>query len=179
MRNSPRSQRGATETLGLVVMAPVMMAAAVVLIWLSRQVDTQAQIHTAAEAAAQAAALQRSPSEADHVARTLALEMLERSDLCAQVQVAVNLGEFGPGGDVSVEISCWVSKAGLQAVSHGGGEARLWARATARLDRFKQIESSQSASRQSASDRAQTVLHSRILELPRGGHRWESSPAWC
>jgi hypothetical protein len=173
MKRRPHFERGATETLGLVLMTPVMMAAAVAVIWISRQVDTQAQIHTAAEAAAQAAALQRSPFEADQVAHTLVWEMLNRSDLCDQLEVAVDLERFGPGGHVSVEISCWVSDTGLRSVVKAPSGARLWARATAGLDRFKQVGSSQSAS-----DRAGHDPHSQSLQQRRGGHRWESSLDW-
>ena len=133
------SDRGATEALGLVLMTPVMIAAAVALIWISRQVDTQAQVHTAVEAAAQAAALQRSPTGADSSARALAAEMLLRSDLCESLLVGVDLSGFGPGGQVSVEIECKVSVSGLGAVTLNQPTV-ISARATATIDRFKQME---------------------------------------
>jgi hypothetical protein len=138
MSRHGRSERGGAETLGLVVMTPVMMAAAVLLIWISRQVDTQAQIHTAAEAAAQAAVLQRTPASADTAARMMVSEMLDRSDLCGQIEVAVHLERFTPGGHIAVEISCWVSEVGIEVVS-SGNRTFLWARATAGIDLFKQV----------------------------------------
>ncbi len=134
------SDRGATEALGLVLMTPVMMAASVALIWISRQVDTQAQVHTVAEAAAQAAALQRSPMAADSSARAIASELLSRSDLCESLQVGVDLGAFGPGGEVSVEIECLVSSSGLGAVALNLPTV-ISAQATVSIDRFKQMES--------------------------------------
>lgn len=147
-----RSDRGSIETLGLVLMTPVMMAAAIALIWISRQVDTQAQVHSAAEAAAQAAALQRTASAADERARLIVSEMLDREDLCTKVLTAVDLQEFGPGGQVSVEIRCLVSTLGLQSVT--SGETVLTARATAGVDTFKQVERQQ--------------VESRSLKLSRG-----------
>jgi hypothetical protein len=127
-------------------MTPVMMAAAVVLIWISRQVDTQAQIHTAAEAAAQAAALPRTATAAGTRAREIATEMLDREDLCEEVVIAVDLEGFGPGGQVSVEIGCLVSTSGLQSVT-GNTSTLLSARATAGMDPFKQVEAQQVESR--------------------------------
>jgi hypothetical protein len=141
------SDRGATEALGLVLMTPVMMAAAVALFWISRQVDTQAQVHTTVEAAAQAAALQRSPVAADTSARKIASEMLLRSDLCESLLVGVDLGGFGPGGQVSVEIVCKVSVSGLGAAALNQPTV-ISARATATIDRFKQMESTETNSLQ-------------------------------
>lgn len=146
MRRRPQSDRGAIETLGLVLMTPVMMAAAVVLIWISRQVDTQAQIHTAAEAAAQAAALQRTAPAAGARAQAIATEMLDREDLCIEVDIAVDLEGFGPGGQVSVEIRCLVSTSGLQPVT-SNTRTLLSVRATAGVDPFKQVEAQQVESR--------------------------------
>jgi hypothetical protein len=134
------ADRGATEMLGLVLMTPVIMAAALVLLWVSRQVDTQAQLHTAAEAAAQAAALQRNPLMAQEVAQLMAAEMLSHSEGCQPLRVLVDLTAFGPGGQVTVAIDCEVAVSGLQWVSGSG--ARLSASSTVGIDRFKQIDAS-------------------------------------
>jgi hypothetical protein len=134
------AQRGATEMLGLVMMTPVVMAAAFGLLWISRQVDTQAQLHTAVEAAAQAAALQRSPYAAQEAAESMAAEMLNHAEGCQPTRVQVDLSAFGPGGKVTVAIDCEVSVSGLQWVSGRG--ARFSARSTVGLDRFKQIDAS-------------------------------------
>jgi hypothetical protein len=135
-----KADRGATEMLGLVLMTPAVMAAAFVLIWISRQVDTQAQLHTAAEAAAQAAALQRSPSSAQAAAESMAAEMLEHAEGCLPMRVRVDLHSFGPGGEVTVAIDCEVAATGLRWVSGSG--ARFSAQSTVGLDRFKQINES-------------------------------------
>ena len=46
-------------TLGLVVIFPAMLGLALLVLFLGRQVDTRSQVQAAADAAAQAAALQR------------------------------------------------------------------------------------------------------------------------
>jgi hypothetical protein len=135
------TNRGATEMLGLVLMAPVLMAAAFVLLWLSRQVDTQAQVHTAAEAAAQAAALQRSPDAAREIAESMVAEMLDHPEGCQPIRVQVDLRAFGPGGEVTVAIDCEIAVSGLQWVSGKG--ARFAAQSTVGIDHFKQIDVAQ------------------------------------
>ena len=61
--SSAGRDRGAAEALGLVLIAPVAIGLALLVVFLSRQVDARAQVRTAAESAAQAAAQERSPIE--------------------------------------------------------------------------------------------------------------------
>ena len=49
------------NALGLVLIAPVAVALAMLILWIGRKVDTDAQVQAASSAAAQAAARQRSP----------------------------------------------------------------------------------------------------------------------
>jgi len=61
--------RGAADAVGLVIMVVPMLAFALLVLYVGRNVDAQAQLRAATEAAAQAAALERSPTDADAAAR--------------------------------------------------------------------------------------------------------------
>ena len=60
--------RGAADALGLVLIAPVMVGLAILVVSLGRGVDSQAQARSAAEAAAQAAVLERNGHDAEQAA---------------------------------------------------------------------------------------------------------------
>ena len=63
--SSVRRDRGAADALALVLIAPAVIGLAVLVVMLGRSVDSRAQAQSAAEAAAQAAALERSPGAAE------------------------------------------------------------------------------------------------------------------
>lgn len=108
--------RGSSDALGLALLAPAMIGLAVVIVFLSRGVDSRATVRIAAESAAQAAAQERSPVEAVRAARAIGTGMLVDEATCASPSVAVDMSEFRPGGRVSVTVSCTVSGAGLGLV---------------------------------------------------------------
>jgi Flp pilus assembly protein TadG len=136
---SDRRDSGASDVLSLVLIAPAMIALALVVIFLGRQVDAQAQVRSAAEAAAQAAALQRSPGQADAAARRTVAAMLVDTDTCLRPQVTVGLSRFVAGGSVSVEVACEVSTRGVVAT---GAPRRVFsATAVARLDAYRETVS--------------------------------------
>lgn len=64
-----RRDGGAADAVGLVIMVVPMLAFALLVFYVGRNVDAQAQLRSATEAAAQAAALERNPSDADAAAR--------------------------------------------------------------------------------------------------------------
>ncbi|MEJ7800867.1 MAG: hypothetical protein WKF60_10115, partial [Ilumatobacter sp.] len=74
--------RGAADALGLVVLVAPMMLFAVLVFFLGRGIDVNAQLRAAAEASAQAAALERDPISARAAAHAAATAMLDRTD-CA------------------------------------------------------------------------------------------------
>lgn len=61
--------RGAADAVGLVVMVVPMLAFALLVFYVGRNVDAHAQLRAATESAAQAAALERNPADADAAAR--------------------------------------------------------------------------------------------------------------
>lgn len=134
---SSRAEHGGSEALGLVLLTPVLLAAALAVFWISRLVDTQAQVHSVAEASAHAAALQRDRVGADAVARQLARESLGRPEVCADLQVAVDLREFAPGGWVAVELICTVARPGRESLVASPHQIRVWAQAP--IDRYRAL----------------------------------------
>lgn len=114
--------RGAADALGLVVIGPAVMGLAILAIMLSRNVDSQAQMRSAAEAAAQAAALERSPAAAEAAAVRVAEAMLVDQLACEGLSINVDYppaAESGVGtsfGLVQVDITCTVSNRGVEVV---------------------------------------------------------------
>lgn len=109
--------RGAAETLSLILIAPVVIGLALLVVSLGRGVDARAQVRTAAEAAAQAAALERDPVAARAAAQRVADAMLVDSDTCAPPPgVSINTVSFRPGGVVSVTVTCRVTNRGVEVV---------------------------------------------------------------
>jgi Flp pilus assembly protein TadG len=125
--------RGEANALGLVVIAPAAMALAVLILWIGRKVDADAQVQAASSAAAQAAVLQRTPSAADRAARATAAAMLTDVKACAGgPSVSIDTRELRPGGEVTVVISCSPQRSDLSLV--GPRSVRFVATATATID---------------------------------------------
>ena len=110
--------RGEANALGLVLIAPAAVALAVVILWVGRQVDTDAQMQAASSAAAHAAVLQRTPTAAATAARLTAVAMLIDAKACrGGPAVSVDTTSFRPGGEVTVIVSCSPERADLALVS--------------------------------------------------------------
>jgi hypothetical protein len=102
-----REDRGEANALGMVLIAPLAVALAVLILWVGRKVDTDAQVQAASSAAAQAAVLQRTPEAAMAAARSTAAAMLTDWKACqGSALVAVDTSDFHPGGVVTVAVSC-------------------------------------------------------------------------
>lgn len=99
--------RGEANALGLVLIAPAAIGVALLVLWIGRKVDTDAQVQAASSAAAQAAARQRTAGEADVSARATAEAMLTDVKACAGgASVVVDTAQFHPGGVVNVVVTC-------------------------------------------------------------------------
>jgi Flp pilus assembly protein TadG len=130
--------RGAADALALVLIAPAVIGLALLVVMLGRSVDSRAQAQSAAEAAAQAAVLERSPGAADAAAHRVATAMLVERDSCSTPSVHVDTSAFRPGGEVRVTIECHASRRGIEAVQPS---ARTFsATAVAHVDRFRAAE---------------------------------------
>jgi Flp pilus assembly protein TadG len=108
--------RGSADALGLALLAPAAIGLAVVIVFLGRGVDSRATVQGAAEAAAQAAAQERSPVAAVAAAHEVGAAMLVDHSSCSSPQVFVDTSAFGPGGQVAVTVSCTVSSDGLELI---------------------------------------------------------------
>jgi Flp pilus assembly protein TadG len=110
--------RGAADALGLVVIFPAMLGLALLVLFLGRQVDTRSQVQAAADAAAEAAALQRSESAAVEAAARAATAILTDARACpGGPQVAIDAGAWSAGRRITVTVACSPSRAGFAALT--------------------------------------------------------------
>ena len=121
------------------MIAPVMIALALVVLFLGRAVDGRATTHGAAESAAQAAARQRSPAAAVAAAHEVGAAMLVGHASCASPRLSVDVSDFRPGGMVGVTVSCSVDDTGLELISPRKA-TRSKATAYAIVDRFRGVD---------------------------------------
>lgn len=128
--------RGATDALGLVLIAPAAIGLAVLVIALGRGVDARAQVRSAAGAAAQAAALERSPLAAQAAAERVAAAMLTDVDVCPNgPTVAVEYPVGDRGGTVWATVTCEGSSRGIELVQPTPRGETF--RASATVDEFR------------------------------------------
>jgi Flp pilus assembly protein TadG len=133
-----RRDRGAADALALVLIAPVIVAFALLIVSLGRSVESRSETQAAAESAAQAAALQRSPGAARVAAEAVIDAMLTNPDTCGNPVVVIDSDDFRPGGTVAVTVTCTASNRGVEVVQPSGREFST--RAVARIDQFRAAE---------------------------------------
>jgi hypothetical protein len=134
-----RGERGATDALGLAIMAPAAMGLALVILLISRDVDTRATTQSAAEAAAQAAVQERSRPAAQAAAQRVGDAMLIDVSTCSSPQVQVGGEPFVPGGMISVTVSCTTSTGGLESINPPGRDATTYT-AFAVIDPYRGVD---------------------------------------
>lgn len=139
MNRCSSRDRGAADALALVLLAPVAIGLALLVVALGRQVDARAQVRIAAESAAQAAALERTPGAARAAADRVVSAMLVDHDTCSGAATAVDLSAFAPGGSVAVTVTCTVSDRGIEVV--GAGTPTHAVTATATVDPLRAMGS--------------------------------------
>lgn len=133
--------RGAADALGLVLIAPAVIGLAILVVALGRGVDARAQVRSAAEAGAQAAALERDAGSAAVAADRVARAMLVDTDTCTDPRVTVTYprpGGVGRGlsvGLVEVTIECQLSNRGIEVVQSGSRQEAVTA--VASIDLFR------------------------------------------
>ena len=145
MRRHPARDRGAADALGLVLIAPAVLGLAILAIALSRSVDARAQVRSAAEAAAQAAALERNAVDAEAAAVRVAQAMLVDQDACAGLDVVVRYPtapdpSAGTSfGFVEVDLRCTVGNRGIEVVQDGSRDERVTAVASVDFFRAREV----------------------------------------
>lgn len=129
-------ERGSADVLGLVLIFPAILALAILVLWLGRQVEATSEVQTASEAAAQAAARQRSPAEGVAAARRTADLMLANSNACAgAATVTLDAAMWAPGGRVTVTVRCSPRRDDLALA--GPPARQVVATATATIDPYR------------------------------------------
>jgi hypothetical protein len=122
------------DALGLVVLAPFVVGLAMVVVWLGRSVNVDAQLRTAAEAAAQAGALERTHADAVRAAERVVDSMLGESLECDEVRAVVpQRSDVGlRAGLVEVTVVCSIDRSALPTRADDRS-ATAWAT----VDRFR------------------------------------------
>jgi Flp pilus assembly protein TadG len=131
--------RGSADALGLVLIAPAVLGLALLIIALGRGVDAKAEVRSAAESAAQAAALERNPEAAGSAAQRAADAILADSTNCnapsAQVRFLPAESSSGVRVDmVEVTITCEVTNRGVEVITQPYAESVT---AVATIDYFR------------------------------------------
>ena len=133
----PRSGDGGSAAAELVLVTPLLIVVMLLIVAAGRLVDARLQVDSAARQAARAASIARDPaaavSQADATARAaLASEHIT----CSSLTVSPDTAAFRPGGQVTVQVTCTVSLAGL-ALLHVPGAQTLTARFTSPIDVYR------------------------------------------
>ncbi len=108
MTRSTQHERGAVSTEFAIVMAIVLVSFVALAIYGGRVVQAENDVQSAAHDAARAASVERSPAAAEAAAHAVAAQNLTSSGVaCAGGStVGVDLSRFGPGGEVTVTVTC-------------------------------------------------------------------------
>lgn len=130
-----RTDRG-SAAVELAVVAPVL-----VLFWLlaatfSTVTTAHQRVEEAARAGAQAASVALDRGAAATAASTMAYSGLDRGHPCARVDVRTDTTAFGPGGTVTVTVTCRLDLGGM-AVPGLPSVASVSATTTAPVDRYR------------------------------------------
>lgn len=119
-RRRPQGDRGSV-TVELVVVAPVAVALLCLVALVGRTTGARGQVDGAARDAARAASIARNPAAAERAARQSADGSLSASGVrCARTDVSADVGSFGPGGQVTVRVSCDIELSDLGLIGLSG-----------------------------------------------------------
>lgn len=120
-RTMARDGDAGSSTVELVILAPLLVALLLFVVFCGRLVTAQLDLDAAAHGAARAASIARSVPAATTDAQRTALETLAaRGVTCGQPSVQVNTGGLRPGGVVTVTVSCRVPLSDLALIAVPG-----------------------------------------------------------
>ncbi|MCP2338914.1 TadE/TadG family type IV pilus assembly protein [Actinomadura rupiterrae] len=98
----------------LTLLTPLLICLVLLIVAAGRLVSAQQKVTDAAHQAARAASTQPTPANAEHAATSEARAALDREAVsCRQLAIATHTGQFHPGGQVTVTVTCQVSLAQL------------------------------------------------------------------
>jgi Flp pilus assembly protein TadG len=128
-------ERG-TMSLEFVIVAPLFLAFFMLLAGVGRIVDAKSQVDSAARDAVRAASIARSTEGAKKLAEDGATDSLLGVGWCeGGPQVTLDTEHWGPGGRVSVVVTCVVDLGDLTFIGMPGTK-KMTAHATAPIDKY-------------------------------------------
>jgi Flp pilus assembly protein TadG len=128
-----QADRG-SSTLELALLSPLLISLVLLVVLCGRLVSAQLDIDAAAHAAARAASLDRTVTQATLDARHDAIATLaDRHTTCRQPSITIAADDLQPGGTVTVTLSCSVPLADL-ALLAVPGTRRVTATGTSPID---------------------------------------------
>jgi Flp pilus assembly protein TadG len=121
----------------LVLVTPLLVLLLLLVVAAGRLAQARLEADSAAAQAARAASLARTPAAATADATAAAASALASQHLtCGGLTVSTGTSGFRPGGQVTVQVRCTVSLAGLTLL-HVPGTQTLTSQATAPIDVFR------------------------------------------
>jgi Flp pilus assembly protein TadG len=121
----------------LVLITPLLILILMLIVAAGRLTDARLQVDSAAMQAARAASLARDPATAASQANATAQAALASEHVtCDPLNVTPDMAAFRPGGQVSVQVTCTVSLAGLTLL-HLPGSQTLTASFTSPIDVYR------------------------------------------
>jgi len=132
----PGSRDGGSAAAELVLVTPLLVLLLLLAVMAGRLVNGQMEVESAAQQAARAASLARTPAAASAQAQAVAQAALAQSVTCDPAVVIPGLGDFVPGGQVTVQVSCTVQLSGLSLLDVPGTQ-RLTFTATSPIDVYQ------------------------------------------
>jgi Flp pilus assembly protein TadG len=132
-----RNPDGGSAAAELVLITPLLIVIMLLIVAAGRLVDARLQVDSAAMQAARAASLARDPGAAAAQAEATAQAALASEHVtCDPLAVSPDTSAFRPGGQVTVQVTCTVSLAGL-ALLHVPGSQTLTAQFTSPIDVYR------------------------------------------
>jgi Flp pilus assembly protein TadG len=140
--SSPRSRRPQSRERGsaaaeLVLVTPFLFLLLLFAVAAGRLVQARLDVDSAAEQAARAASLARTPAAASAQATSVAQAALAgQSVTCSPAVITPDTTDFTPGGEVTVQVSCTVHLSDLSLL-HVPGTETITATFTSPIDTYR------------------------------------------
>ncbi|MFL1380923.1 MULTISPECIES: TadE/TadG family type IV pilus assembly protein [unclassified Nocardiopsis] len=136
-RGRDRGRDRGSASVELALLAPALLAFAMLMVFAGRVVDARTTVGEAAHAAARAASLERTPAAASATGAAVAAATLQEQGMaCTDHSTGVDHGGLVPGGAVTVTVQCTVGFTDLFGVAFPGSSS-IEGGATVAVDTFR------------------------------------------
>lgn len=123
----------------MVIVTPIAIALLCLVALVGRTTSAREAVDSAARDAARAASIERDPNAATVAATQAASSSLASSGhRCVSYDVSVDVGSYGPGGKVTVTVTCEIPLGDLGPIGLGGTKA-ITASAVEVVDTYKAV----------------------------------------